>query len=147
MSTDSERMMLLDRLDRALDAKNKIVQKAKAESEMYLTAGVTTATAGLIGYYESKTGKTTLIDGIPLDFSIAAVGFGLGFFGGLGKQLTPYAYAAGAGGMSVYGYKFGRNMGARQAQVAPGALPMAASGAGLTDAELSRLVQAARGAY
>lgn len=145
MSSDAEKMMLLDRLDRALDAKNRIVAKAKAESEMYLTAGATAVAAGLVGYYESKTGKTTLIDGIPLDFSLAAAGFGLGFFGGLGKQLTPYAYAVGAGGMSVYAYKFGRNMGAKQAAVAPGILPAATSGAGLTDAELSRLVQAARG--
>lgn len=145
MSSDTERMMLLDRLDRALEAKNKMVQKAKAEGEMYLTAGVTAVAAGVVGYYESKTGKTTLIDGIPFDFTLAAAGFGLGFFGGLGKQLTPYAYALGAGGMSVYSYKWGRNLGARSASMAPGALPAATSGAGLTDAELQRLVQASRG--
>ncbi len=75
-----------------------------------------------------------------------AAGFGVGFFGLAPKQAT-HAYAVGSGALAVYAYKWGREMGQRMSQPAPaataGALP-AAHGGGLTDAELSRLVQASR---
>ena len=144
MTTDAEKMILIERLDRALESKNKMMQRAKDDSLVYLHAAETAVAAGICGYYEGRTGKENLVDGIPLDFAIAAGGFGLGFFG-LGKQTSGHAYAVGSGGLAVYSYKWGKEMG--QKMSAPAAAPAAAAGAlqgGLTDAELARLVQAAR---
>ncbi len=145
MTTDAEKMILIERLDRALEAKNKMVQRAKDESLVYLHAAETAVAAGVVGYFEGRTGKENLVDGIPLDFAVAATGFGLGFFG-LGKQTASHAYAVGSGGLAVYAYKWGKEMG--QKMNAPTPAPAAAAGAlpqaGLTDAELQRLVQAAR---
>lgn len=144
MTTDTEKLILIERLDRSLEAKNKIVQRAKEDSLVYLHAAETAVAAGIFGYYEGRTGKQNLVDGIPLDFAIAAGGFGLGFFG-LGKQSAGHAYAVGSGGLSVYAYKWGKEMGQKMsaptpATAAAGALPQG----GLTDSELARLVQASR---
>jgi len=144
MTTDAEKMILIERLDRALEQKNKMVQRAKDESLVYLHAAETAVAAGICGYYEGRTGKENLVDGIPVDFAIAAAGFGLGFFG-LSKQSAGHAYAVGSGGLAVYSYKWGKEMG--QKMSAPAPAPAAAAGAlhgGLSDAELARLVQAAR---
>jgi len=145
MTTDAEKMILIERLDRALEQKNKMVQRAKDDSLVYLHAAETAVAAGVVGYFEGRTGKENLVDGIPLDFAIAAGGFGLGFFG-LGKQAAGHAYAVGSGGLAVYSYKWGKEMG--QKMSAPAPAPTAAAGAlpqgGLTDAEFARLVQAAR---
>ena len=144
MTTDAEKMILIERLDRALEQKNKMVQRAKDESLVYLHAAETAVAAGICGYYEGRTGKENLVDRIPVDFAIAAAGFGLGFFG-LSKQSAGHAYAVGSGGLAVYSYKWGKEMG--QKMSAPAPAPAAAAGAlhgGLSDAELARLVQAAR---
>ncbi len=146
MTTDAEKMILIDRLDRALEAKNKIVQRAKDESMVYLHAAETAVAAGIVGYYEGRTGKENLIDGIPLDFAIAAAGFGVGFFG-LSKNTAGHAYAVGSGGLAIYTYKWGKEMGQKMGAPSAGA-PAATAGAlhgGLSDAELQRLVQASRG--
>jgi hypothetical protein len=144
-ASETEKMILIERLDRALEAKNKIVQRAKDDSLVYLHAAETAVAAGVCGYFEGRTGRQNLVDGIPLDFAIAAGGFGLGFFG-LGKQAAGHAYAVGSGGLAVYSYKWGKEMG--QKMSAPAALPAAAASGqlqgGLTDAELARLVQASR---
>ena len=149
-ASDTEKMMLIERLDRALEAKNKIVQRAKDDSLVYLHAAETALAAGICGYFEGRTGRQNLVDGIPLDFAIAAGGFGLGFFG-LGKQAAGHAYAVGSGGLAVYSYKWGREMGSKMSApvaMAPAALPPASAAGelqgGLSDAELARLVQASR---
>jgi hypothetical protein len=56
MTTDSEKMILIERLDRALEAKNKIVQRAKDDSLVYLHAAETAVAAGVCGYFEGRTG-------------------------------------------------------------------------------------------
>ena len=139
-ATDTEKMILIE----PLEAKNKIVQRAKDDSLVYLHAAETAVAAGICGYFEGRTGRQNLVDGSPLDFAIAAGGFGLGFFG-LGKQAAGHAYAVGSGGLAVYSYKWGKEMG--QKMSAPAVAPAAAAGelhGGLTDAELARLVQASR---
>lgn len=141
MSSDAEKLALLDRLDRAIESKNRIVQRGKDEAEMYMAGAVTAVTAGVIGYYEGRTGKENLFDGIPLDFAVGAAAYAFGFFGLKPKQ-AGLAYAAGNGGFSVYTYKWGKEMGGKMASPAAtsGALPQG----GLSDAELARLVSAAR---
>jgi hypothetical protein len=42
--------------------------------------------------FEGRTGRQNLVDGIPLDFAIAAGGFG---FFGLGQQAAGHAYRLG----------------------------------------------------
>jgi hypothetical protein len=147
MTTDAEKMILIERLDRAIESKNRMMQRAKDESMVYLHAGETALAAGIVGYYEGRTGKQNLIDGIPLDFAVAAAGFGLGFFG-LSKNQAGHAYAVGSGGLSIYAYKWGREMGQKMSAPPPAAAAgqgvAGALGGGLTDAELSRLVQASR---
>jgi hypothetical protein len=146
MTTDAEKMVLIERLDRAIESKNRMVQRAKDESMVYLHAAETAAAAGIVGYYEGRTGKQNLVDGIPLDFAVAAAGFGLGFFG-LSKNQASHAYAVGSGGLAIYAYKWGREMGQKMSAPAPAAtagVAGALGGGGLTDAELARLVQASR---
>jgi hypothetical protein len=146
MTTDAEKMILIERLDRAIESKNRMVQRAKDESLVYLHAAETAAAAGVCGYYEGRTGKQNLVDGIPLDFAVAAAGFGMGFFG-LSKGQAGHAYAVGSGGLAVYAYKWGREMGQKMSAPTPAAtagVAGALGGGGLTDAELSRLVQASR---
>ncbi len=144
---DSEKLALIDQIDRVMEQKNRMVQKAKEEAAIYMHAAETAVAAGLIGVFEGRTGKTTLVDGIGADFALAAVCFGAGFFGA-GKKLAPHLYALGAGGLGVYTYKWGREMGLKMAQPLKGgaaaALPTATSG-GLSDFELQRLAAAARG--
>lgn len=143
---DSEKLALIDQLDRVMEQKNRIVQKARDEAAIYMHAAETAVAAGLIGVFEGRTGKTTLVDGIGADFALAAVCFGAGFFGA-GKKLAPHLYALGAGGLGVYTYKWGREMGLKMAQPLKNpaaALPTATSG-GLSDWELQRLAAAARG--
>src|SRR5258708_15770010 len=71
MTTDAEKMILIERLDRASRLKNKMVTRAKEESLVYLHAAETAGAAGIVGYYEGRPGKQNLIDGIPLDFPVA----------------------------------------------------------------------------
>lgn len=143
MTTDAEKLVLIERLDRAIESKNRMMQRAKDESLVYLHAAETAVAAGIVGYYEGRTGKDHLVDGIGLDFAIAAGGFGLGFFG-LSKQMAGHAYAVGSGGLAVYSYKWGKEMGTKMAAPTPAAAAAGALHGGLTDAELQRLVQAAR---
>jgi hypothetical protein len=142
MSSDAEKLALLERLDRTIEAKNRLVAKGKEEAATYLHGAITAFSAGVIGYYEGRTGKENLFDGIPMDFAVGALAYGVGFFG-MKSKTAGYLYAAGNGGFSVYTYKWGKEMGAKMAQpstASAGALPQG----GLNDAELARLVQAAR---
>jgi len=52
--------------------------------------------------------EQTLLGGLPLDFLVAAAGFGLGFFGTKDRETAKLFYAAGLAGSCIYTYKFGR---------------------------------------
>lgn len=146
MATDSEKLELLNRLDRAMEAGKRMKEKIREESMVYVHAAESAASAGLIGYYEGRVGKETLVDGITLDFGVAAAAFAAAFFG-LGPKYAPHAYAIGTGGLSIYTYKWGREMGQKMSQPAA---PAATSGflpphqPGLTDAQIEQLASMGR---
>jgi hypothetical protein len=48
-ASETEKMILIERLDRALEAKNKIVQRAKDDSLVYLHPAETAVAAGVCG--------------------------------------------------------------------------------------------------
>ena len=144
--SEAEKLVLLERLDRAVESGRRMKEKAKAEADLYIQGGETAATAGIIGYFEGRTGRENLVDGIPLDFAVAAAAYGIGFFG-VGRDLSKHLYAIGNGGLAVYGYKWGKTVGSRMAQPAAAARGFAGAlpAGGLGDAEINRLVAAARG--
>jgi hypothetical protein len=156
--TDQEKLYLVDKLERLTETGRRLKVKAKEEQDLFLGAAVANATSGIIGYYEGRQGKQTLFGGLPLDFTVAAAGFGLGFFATKNPETSKLFYAAGIAGSCLYTYKFGRELGARMAQptaAAPSASAIASAGAlgalpphnpatGLSDAEISRLIDASR---
>ena len=58
MTTDSEKLVLIERLDRALEAKNRMMQRAKDESLVYLHAAETAVAAGVVGAKGERIKKT-----------------------------------------------------------------------------------------
>ncbi len=112
MTTDAEKMSIIARLDRAIELKNQTGQPAKGAPMPYVRAVETATAAGIIGYYEGRTGRRTLPGGVPLDVSVAAAGFGLGFLG-LGGVGAEHAYAIGTAGLAVCAYNWGKQMGER----------------------------------
>jgi hypothetical protein len=148
---DQEKLYLIDKLERMTEAGRRLKTQAKEETNLYIGAAVANATSGIIGYYEGRQGKQSLFGGLPLDFTVAALGFGLGFFGTKDRETAKLFYAAGLAGSCVYTYKFGRELGAKMAQPQPsasagvaGALPPHQPATGLSDAEISRLIEASR---
>ena len=151
---DQEKLYLIDKLERLTETGRRLKVQAKEETNLYVGAAVANATSGIIGYYEGRQGKQTLLGGLPLDFLVAAAGFGLGFFGTKDRETAKLFYAAGLAGSCIYTYKFGRELGAKMAQPAganpsasagiAGALPPHNPATGLSDAEISRLIEASR---
>jgi hypothetical protein len=151
---DQEKLYLIDKLERLTETGRRLKTQAKEETNLYIGAAVANATSGIIGYYEGRQGKQSLFGGLPLDFTVAALGFGLGFFGTKDRETAKLFYAAGLAGSCVYTYKFGRELGAKMAQPAAaspgttagvvGALPPHHPATGLSDAEISRLIEASR---
>ena len=151
---DQEKLYLVDKLERITEHGRRLKMKAKEESDLYLSAAIANATSGVIGYIEANKGTDTLFAGLPLDFLVAAAGFGIGFFGTKNPETSKLFYAAGLGGSCLYTYKFGRQLGAKMAQpdatkklsssTVAGALPPHNPATGLSDAEIARLIDASR---
>ncbi|HKQ69532.1 MAG TPA: hypothetical protein VJT73_09340 [Polyangiaceae bacterium] len=152
---DQEKLYLIDKLERLTETGRRLKVQAKEETNLYIGAAVANATSGVIGYYEGRQGKETLFGGLPLDFVVAAAGFGTGFFL-KNRDAAKLFYAAGLAGSCIYTYKFGRELGIKMAQPAAakpspsassgvaGVLPPHNPSTGLSDAEISRLIEASR---
>ena len=153
-TADQEKLYLVDKLERLNEAGRRFKLKAKEESDLYLGAAIANATSGVIGYFEGHQGTETLFGGLPLDFCVAAAGFGIGFFGTKNPETSKLFYAAGLAGSCIYTYKFGRELGTKMAQpgaakkvgasAVAGALPPHNPATGLSDAEIARLIDASR---
>ncbi len=146
---DQEKLMLIDRLDKEQKTQKRMKDRIYTERMQYLHIAETAMAEAAIGFYEGATGKDTLLDGIPLDLIVAGVGFGVGFFG-VGEETAKHFYSVGTGGLGLFLYKRAKEMGAKVAAPSQSTSSQGVAGIlpphnpALSDAEISRLIDAAR---
>jgi hypothetical protein len=110
-----------NKLESLKASKGRALEKARELSRQAVTTAEGTLAAGAIGYLETKReaeGKEPYsVFGFDLEEAIALGGHAAILFGLVGGAEAEHVRAFANGAAAVYGYKRGRDMGAR---VAPG---------------------------